>query len=158
MAVNLVLNAARVTMLLVALRLVMGAFWFEHSRDKWGWFQSNDLQRRLTRYSETATGAQKSFLEHFAIPNFNVLQVVVIAGELAVGLALFFGVLTRPAALGGIFMALTFLYAQGELLDWGIFKNPYGPAVIMATLVAGFSGADRHFSLGKYLSRGKARK
>jgi uncharacterized membrane protein YphA (DoxX/SURF4 family) len=156
MSGNPVRDAARVTILLVLLRMVMGVFWFEHSRDKWGWFADNDLHRRLTRYSESATGAQKSFLEEFAIPNYKALQVLVIAGELAVGLAFFFGVLTRPAALGGIFMALTFLYAQGELLDWGIFRNPYGPVVITATLVAGFSGADEHFSVGRYLRRKRA--
>ena len=149
------MTTKRTILLIVALRFVMGGFWFEHSRDKWEWPQGNELERRLQRYSENGEGLAKAYVDRFALPNWNRLQYLVIFGELAVGLSFLAGFLTRAAAIGGAFMALSFLFAQGSLLSSGILGNPYGPVTIMATIVAAYGGGESHWSLRAWLARKK---
>jgi uncharacterized membrane protein YphA (DoxX/SURF4 family) len=144
---------AKAILLIVILRFVMGGFWFEHSREKWGWPRSGDLQRRLLRWSESGSGIQKAYVDHFALPNWQALQYLVIFGELAVGLSFLAGVFTRLAAIGGAFMALNFLFAQGSLLDVGIVGNPYGPVTIIASIVAAYAGGESRGSLRNWLCR-----
>ena len=71
------------------------------------------------------------------------------------GLSFLAGFLTRPAAIGGAFMALSFLFAQGSLLSSGIIGNPYGPVTIMASIVAAFGGGESRWSLSSWLARRK---
>jgi uncharacterized membrane protein YphA (DoxX/SURF4 family) len=134
----------------------MGGFWVAHSHDKWGWPEGNELERRLQRYAENATGLERIYVEKFALPNWRTLQYLVIFGELAVGLAFLVGFLTRPAAVGGVFMALNFLFAQGSLLDSSILGNPYGPVTMMATIVAAYGGGESRWSLSRWLRRKQA--
>ena len=151
------LTKNKTILLIVILRFVMGGFWVAHSHDKWGWPQGNELERRLQRYSENGAGIQKAYVDSFALPHWKTLQYFVIFGELAVGLSFLAGFLTRPAAIGGAFMAITFLFAQGDLLDAGILGNPYGPVLIMATIVAAYCGGESRWSLASWLAGAKAR-
>ena len=148
---------SRTILLVVILRFVLGGFWFEHSRQKWEWPWTGELERRFQRYSQNAEGLQKTYVERFCLPNWRVLQYLVIFGELTVGLSFLFGYLMKPAALGGAFMALNFLFAQGSLFEPGIIGNPYGPVLIMATLVAAFGGGETRWSLRNRLQRKPAR-
>src|SRR3990172_539994 len=136
----MIVSAKKTILLIVILRFVMGGFWFAHSHDKWEWPQTAELQRRLQRYSENGTGIEQVYVEQFALPNWRTLQYLVIFGELAVGLSFLAGIFTRAAAVGGAFMALNFLFAQGSLISNDIIGNPYGPVTIMATIVAAFGG------------------
>ncbi|MBI3933653.1 MAG: DoxX family protein [Acidobacteria bacterium] len=147
------MSAQKNLLLIVILRFVMGGFWFEHSRDKWEWPQTAELQRRLQRNSENGDGIQKAYVERFALPHWQTLQYLVIFGELAVGLSFLAGFLTRAAAIGGAFMALNFLFAQGALLSIDILGNPYGPVTIMATIVAAYGGGETYWSLSSWLAR-----
>lgn len=149
------MSTTRTVLLIVILRFVMGGFWVAHSHDKWGWPQGNELERRLERYSENGSGIQKAYVDSFALPHWKTLQYFVIFGELAVGLAFLAGFLTRAAAVGGIFMAITFLFAQGDLLDAGILGNPYGPVLMMATTVAAYGGGESRWSLSSWLARSR---
>ena len=148
-------STKKTVLLIVILRFVMGGFWVAHSHDKWGWPQGNELERRLQRYSENGAGIQKAYVDRFALPRWETLQYFVIFGELAVGLAFLAGFLTRAAAVGGVFMAINFLFAQGDLLDTGILGNPYGPVTIMATIVAAYGGGESRWSLSSWLARSK---
>lgn len=150
------MSAKKTILLIVILRFVMGGFWFAHSHDKWEWPQTAELQRRLQGYSENATGIEQVYVEDFALPNWRTLQCLVIFGELAVGLSFLAGIFTRGAAVGGAFMALNFLFAQGSLLNSDILGNPYGPVVITATIVAAYGGGESHWSLSSWLERKKA--
>ena len=149
------MSAKRTILLIVILRFVMGGFWVAHSHDKWGWPQGNELERRLQRYSEEGSALERAYVEKFALPNWRTLQFLVIFGELAVGLAFLAGFMTRVAAVGGVFMALNFLFAQGSLISSDILGNPYGPVTIMATIVAAFAGGESHWSLSAWLDRRK---
>jgi len=139
--------------MIVILRFVMGAFWIEHSREKWDWPKTAELQRRLTRYDESATGIRKIYLESFALPHWQTLQYLAMFGELAVGLSFLFGLLMRTASIGGVFMAFSFLFAQGSISGLDFIGNPYGPVVITATIVAAWGGGEARCSLGELLRR-----
>jgi thiosulfate dehydrogenase (quinone) large subunit len=81
------------------------------------------------------------FVEHVALPNAALFSVLVTFGEIAVGLALIFGLLTGIAAFFGGFMSANFLLAGT------VSSNPV--LFILATLlvlgwrVAGYWGLDR---------------
>lgn len=55
----------------------------------------------------------KSFLVETAIPNADMFSYLVVTGEIAVGGLLIVGLMTRVAALAGIFMNLNFYFASG---------------------------------------------
>jgi len=147
---------SRALLLVIILRFAVAGFWFEHSHDKWEWFQTGELQRRLLNWNENAQGAQKLYLEKFCIPHYQALQYLVVFGELAVSVSFLFGYWTRLAALGGAFMALSFLFAQGSLLTWHVIGNPYGLMTILGTLVAAYGGGDSRWSVAAW--RGKKEK
>lgn len=147
------MSAKKTLLLVVILRFVMGGFWMAHSHDKWDWPQTAELQHRLQRYAENGSGIEKAYVENFALPNWRILQYLVLFGEFAVGLSFLAGFLTRAAAVGGVFMALNFLFAQGSLISSSIVGNPYGPVTMMATLVAAFGGGERYCSLKAWLQR-----
>ena len=132
---------------MVALRLVLGVFWVERSHEKWDWFESGELQRRLQLYSERGEGLQKRYVDGFCLPYHRPLLYLVVFGEMAVGLSFLLGYLTRVAVGGGAFMALNFLFAQGSLLEWGFLANPYGPLLITAMMVAAYGGGEEVLNL-----------
>lgn len=55
----------------------------------------------------------KDFLIETAIPNADLFSYLVVTGEIAVGGLLIAGLMTRAAALAGIFMNLNFYFASG---------------------------------------------
>jgi len=66
---------------------------------------------------------------------------LIVAGEIAVGLGLLFGVLTGLAAFFGAFMNMTFLLAGSASTNPIMFAFAVG--VILAWMVAGYYGVDR---------------
>jgi uncharacterized membrane protein YphA (DoxX/SURF4 family) len=143
--------------MIVILRFVMGVFWVEHSREKWDWPRTGELQKRLQRWNDDATGVRKVYLESFALPHWQTLQYLAMFGELAVGLSFIVGLLMRTASVGGAFMALNFLFAQGSISGLDFLGNPYGPVVITATIVAAWGGGEAVASFGAMLRRATAR-
>ncbi|MBI4445793.1 MAG: DoxX family protein [Acidobacteria bacterium] len=143
----------RTLLLLLLLRFVIGAFWFEHSHQKWEWPETGELQARFARWNEQAEGLQKIYLEKFCIPNWNTLQYLVIFGELTVGLSFLFGWWTRAAAWGGAFMAFNFIFAQGGVNNHELIGNPYGPVLVMGSFAVAYGGGEAQLSISNLLQR-----
>ena len=59
----------------------------------------------------TISSTYASFLEGIALPNVQVINVLIPWGEFLIGIALIFGVLTVPALIAAAFMNLNFLWA-----------------------------------------------
>ena len=103
------------------------------------------LKRALDR--ATGENAQVSawyadFVQEVALPNAQLFSYLVAYGEVLVGLALIVGVLTNFAALMGIVMNLSYLFAGS------ISKNPQmllaEAAILFAGVAAGYYGIDRY--------------
>jgi thiosulfate dehydrogenase [quinone] large subunit len=92
------------------------------------------------------------FLQHIAIPNAHFFSYLIVAGEIAVGLALILGLLTGVAAFFGAVMNFNFMFAGS------VSVNPYWAlmeiALIAAWKVAGYYGLDRYV-MPKLLRRDK---
>ena len=113
--------------------------------DKAGVAVTGFLQRALAR----ATGESPlvpawyaSFIRDVALPNAQVFSYLVAYDEVLVGLALVVGVVTNFAALMGIVMNLSYLFAGT------ISKNPQmllvEAAIVFAGLAAGYYGIGRY--------------
>lgn len=72
-----------------------------------------------------------SFLNHAALPHAQIFNIMIPLGEILVGAALLFGVLTTFAALMGAMMNFAFLFAGS------ISKNPNMIVLTIFILVAG---------------------
>lgn len=64
-------------------------------------------------FQENTPEWYRSFLDSVVIPNAEVFGYLTALGELAVGLALVAGVLTRPALIGGLIMVVNYWLAKG---------------------------------------------
>jgi len=84
----------------------------------------------------------QAFLEHFALPNVKLINIMIPWGEFLVGLGLVLGTLTLTAAFFGLLMNFMFLFAGT------VSTNPWlvllGTLVVVAGTNAGRFGLDRY--------------
>lgn len=99
-------------------------------------------------------GWYATFLEAFALPNIELINILIPWGEVLVGIGLIIGAATIPALVAGAFMNLNFLLAGT------VSTNPVLYTVAILLMVAGtagyFYGADRVLIpyLKKMINRG----
>lgn len=72
-----------------------------------------------------------AFLNHFALPNIKLINVLIPLGEFLVGLGLVLGTLTTAAAFFGVMMNFMFMFAGT------VSTNPWMALIGMIVLVAG---------------------
>jgi thiosulfate dehydrogenase [quinone] large subunit len=96
-------------------RFYTGAIFLIYGMQKWsGGFGGDDLRRQLIEWSgSTRYAFYVPFLEHLAIPYAGLFALLVMAGEVLIGVSLLIGFSTRLAAAGGIFLCLNFALASG---------------------------------------------
>lgn len=135
----------------VALRvlsLTLGVFFLFMALDKRAWIgQPELLATQLTGWLQNGPPPSRWYLETVAIPGARLFAPLVLAGELAVALALLLGVYVRPAAVAGIFMVVNFHFAMGVMLSWAYLWNGYGPPVLGGLLALAIGGASLPFSV-----------
>ena len=88
----------------------------------------------------------KSFLEGVVMPNIGFFAFINWFGEILMGLALVFGLLTRPAALVGVFALMNYWYAMGGSFPGVPQINKlmgFGLAVVFLTAAGRSFGVDR---------------
>lgn len=132
--------------LLTVLRVYIGYKWITGGWGKLtgGFDASGFLQGALAQAGGDHPAVQPlwaNFLEHFAIPNVGIFNVLVPIGEFAVGLGLILGMFTTFAALMGMVMNFAFLFSGT------VSTNPYlilaEIFIVVAALNAGKIGLDR---------------
>jgi thiosulfate dehydrogenase [quinone] large subunit len=112
------------------------------------------LEKRLLGWAaETAFGWYRPFLTELAIPHHQLFAQMVTWGMILAGLALLCGLLTRPAALGGIFMVLNFYLAKGGSLP----ASTSDQAFLVGLLVVFLTRAGRAFGFDGWLARRRPR-
>ena len=115
-----------------------------------GFTRPGVLEKRLLGWAkDVAFEWYKPFLEGLAIPHHQLVAHLVAWGMLLAGLGLLFGFLTRPAALGGIFMTLHFFLAKGG----GSPATTSDQAFIAGLLVVFLARSGRSFGLDRILAR-----
>src|SRR5262245_38454202 len=113
------------------------------------------LAVHLKRVAEFADGNPigwyKEFLQTTVLPHATLFATLQTFGEVAVGLGLFFGIMTRLAALIGLFLTINFSLATVWM---GVFAQQ-GFHLLLVTSMAIFliTGAGRRWGLDAWLSR-----
>jgi uncharacterized membrane protein YphA (DoxX/SURF4 family) len=135
-------NALRV------LSLFLGIFFLFMGLDKLAWLNDAGLlTRQLNEWLQTSPPASRWYLRTIAIPGAPVFAYLVLAGEIATGVALLVGFMPRLAAVAGLFMVLNFHFAMGVLLRYSYLWNGYGPPVLGGLLALAIGGPGLPFSL-----------
>jgi len=93
-------------------------------------------------------GFFKRFLLDYVLPHWQLFGLLVTMAEMAVGLALLFGVATRLAALGGIFLQLQYAFGRAYL-EWSFVY----PAIILALIVLVWTAPGRVLGVDAVLAR-----
>jgi thiosulfate dehydrogenase (quinone) large subunit len=74
---------------------------------------SHLIPEEMRRYTKTAPAFYRTFLDAVAIPHARLFAVLVVAGEIGVGVGLAAGLFTPVCAAVGIFLNLNYLLATG---------------------------------------------
>ncbi len=104
--------------LALILRLYIGFQWMTHGFDKikGGAFDASGYLKNIVANpvkgpdGATVYPLYNSFIEHFALPNAGLFNVLVPWGEFLIGLGLILGVLTTAAAFFGLLMNFMFFF------------------------------------------------
>ncbi len=130
------------------LSLFLGVFFLFMGLDKLEWVSDGShLTRQLNEWLGTSPAPSRWYLRTIAIPGAPFFARLVVAGELATGVALLVGFQTRLAAVVGLFMVLNFHFAMGVLLQYSYLWNGYGPPVLGGLVALAIGGARLPFSL-----------
>ncbi|MBD2847662.1 DoxX family protein [Paenibacillus sp. IB182496] len=137
--------------LLTVLRVMLGWQWLTSGWGKitgGGFDASGYLNNAVTNpvtsggTGEIAYPTYNAFIEHFALPNVKLINVLVPWGEMLVGLGLILGTLTVTAAFFGMMMNFMFMFAGT------VSTNPWlillGTLVLVGGANAGRFGLDRY--------------
>jgi uncharacterized membrane protein YphA (DoxX/SURF4 family) len=105
---------------LFAMRVGMGLFFLNEAftQLRKGWLGGDGLERFLQARIDNGSvpAFYESFLTDVVIANDQLFTVVVIVGEVGMGVALLLGLLTRVTSLNGIFMNVNFLIMNDKNL------------------------------------------
>jgi len=135
-------------MILLFVRLYLGYEWFIAGLHKLtgGFDAGGFLKNAVTKpIADKETGELiyplfTGFVNHFALPNVKLINVMIPLGEFLVGLGLILGALTTAAAFFGLLMNFMFMFAGT------VSTNPWlillGGIVFMAGANAGKFGVD----------------
>ncbi|MDE2484658.1 MAG: DoxX family membrane protein [candidate division NC10 bacterium] len=133
------------------LRIFFGYYFFQDGLGKLtgGFTGPGALEKWLAAKATGAFSWYKPFLTGVVIPYHQLFAGLITWGMILAGLALLFGLLTRPAALAGIFMTLNFYLAKGG----GSPATTSDQAFMAGLLVVFFTRAGRSFGLDRWLAR-----
>jgi len=102
---------------IVLLRVYTGIFFLYHG---WSKITNDDfgVAGFLGAVSENTFGFYRPFVESVVLPNQGLFAFLVAYGELALGIALILGFMTRYASFAGAFLLANFWFAKGQgILD-----------------------------------------
>ena len=103
----------------------------------------------------------QNIMQSIVVPNAETVAQLQRFGELALGLALVFGLLTNPAALGSIVLSLMILLSQGGVrLGTGVATPEFlnvNALIALISLVILLSPAAKALSVDAALARGRPR-
>jgi thiosulfate dehydrogenase [quinone] large subunit len=127
--------------LLLVLRVYLGWQWLSAGWHKLGGFDASGFLKGAINNPVLDKGTNElvyptfnAFLEHIALPNAKIINVVIPIGEVLVGLGLIVGALTATAAFFGLLMNFMFMFAGT------VSTNPWLMLFGIIVVVAGTNG------------------
>jgi thiosulfate dehydrogenase [quinone] large subunit len=133
--------------LMLILRVYLGWQWLSAGWHKLGGFDASGFLKGAIGNPVVDKGTNElvyptftAFLEHFALPNAKIINILIPFGEFLVGLGLILGAITTAAAFFGLLMNFMFMFAGT------VSTNPWlmliGMLVFLAGANAGKFGCD----------------
>lgn len=145
-------------------RVLVGAVWLNGALEK---FLNPGFAGQLAAnfgaggYVSQAPPWFQGFMRGTVVPNVETVAQLARFGELALGLALIFGLLTNPAAVGSIVFSLAILFSQGGVrLGTGLAEPEFltiNLLVALLSLILLLSPAAKALSLDAVLSHRRPR-
>ena len=124
---------ARFALAFAAARIAVGLYWLYEQHWKlppdFGLHDARGLMFAFQQSIQYPTvDLYRVFLQGVVVPHFHLFGWLLGLAEVAIGLSLVFGVVTRAGALLGVLQAVNLLIAQG--------RTPEGPWIYLAILAA----------------------
>jgi len=145
-------------------RILIGAVWLNGALEKLlnpGFPRQFAASLNAGGYIHQATSWFQNLMYAYVVPNAELFAQFQRFGELALGLALTFGLLTNPAAVGSIVLSLAILLSQGEVqLGTGLGSPEFltiNLLVALISLLILLSSAAKALSLDAVLARRRPR-
>jgi len=130
------------------LSLLLGIFLIFMGLDKTDWLRDPGILIGLLReWREVAPPASRWYLDTIALPGAPVFARLVLAGELAAGMALICGFRVQLAASVALLMVLNFHFASDLIFHYAYLINPYGLPVLGGLLALAIGGRRLPLSL-----------
>ncbi|TVX99010.1 DoxX family membrane protein [Paenibacillus cremeus] len=148
MLTNMLRENRYAAVILLFVRVYLGFQWIEAAWHKLtGGFDATGFLKNAVNKPIVDTATKElvypnftAFVNHFALPNVKLINIVIPIGELLIGLGLILGGLTAAAAFFGLLMNFMFMFAGT------VNTNPWfiliGGIVFMAGANAGRYGLD----------------
>jgi thiosulfate dehydrogenase [quinone] large subunit len=150
---------------LAALRIAVGVLFLIFSEYKifgTGFTRGGGFQFWINRFlADGAYPFMVPVLKNFVLPHGTAIAFMVAYGELAIGLALVLGIVTRLASVFGLIYMLTLLFSSNYPGAHVAFWQYFGASLdhsVLAMCFATFARADSEhaYSLVRYLQRKRA--
>ncbi|MDQ3923807.1 MAG: DoxX family membrane protein [Actinomycetota bacterium] len=145
-------------------RILIGAVWLNGAAEK---FLNPEFPQQFATslgvggFISQAPPWFQNIMQSTVVPNAETVAQLMRFGELALGLALVFGLLTNPAALGSIVLSLIILLSQGGVrLGTGVATPEFlnvNALIALISLVILLSPAAKALSVDAALARGRPR-
>jgi thiosulfate dehydrogenase [quinone] large subunit len=145
-------------------RILIGAVWLNGAAEK---FLNPEFPQQFATslgvggFISQAPPWFQNIMQSTVVPNAETVAQLMRFGELALGLALVFGLLTNPAALGSIVLSLIILLSQGGVrLGTGVATPELlnvNALIALISLVILLSPAAKALSVDAALARGRPR-
>jgi thiosulfate dehydrogenase [quinone] large subunit len=138
---------------LLGARVFMGAFFLYEASNQLakGWVGGDGLRKMIASAlrDNSIPGPYRSFLENVVIEHDQFFTLLVIPGEIAVGVALVLGIATRFSALVALSMNVNFAIMNGVVTAGGLFDVLF---VVLEVALIAFV-ARQELSIDRVLAR-----
>jgi uncharacterized membrane protein YphA (DoxX/SURF4 family) len=133
---------------LFIVRIALGIFFIFEGWDKLPWMTNPGLlANALHKWADAGVPISRWYIETLLLPGVQVFARLVFVGEVAAGLALFFGVWVRPAAILTFLMVLNIHFAHSSIFQYGFLSKGDGLPILGGLLALAVAGNNLPLSL-----------
>jgi len=126
---------------LFIVRIALGVFFIFEGWDKLPWLTNPGLlATALQKWADAGVPLSRWYIETILLPGVPVFARLVFLAEVAAGLALFFGVWVRPAAILTFLMVLNIHFAHSSIFQYGFLSKGDGLPILGGLLALAIAG------------------